>query len=474
MSVHQSTGTASHSTVTECAVVPWERIEYVAAGGERSSRITDVLPDGATVSVEGLAVLFGNPSRELDFAPLSVWDGVERVRTLRPWRSSVDEDVPDLLAAFDAAVLRAMGDAEVVGVSISGGLDSLLVTYRAARLARESGRRIVVAVLDMEDDRGVTCGEAVAGQLAALDIDAELIVLPEAGQGGRTPAWSPLGPREDALPEANLRIAEALEGAGAQRILNGSGSDELLHVGLFITPLLLAAGRRRAVPAYLRDLKPYSGLLGYARETAALAAPRMSLDRSFTVALSLMFPGVHSSVPDGVLTPRLREVVTRVQRDWIEQERRLFEAHDFCWQDYSALHAICPQSIIPAATDLPVYFPFQDPGFAAAAESLPLHRRYDETLAHPYHRMKSQVVSMFPAEVRPALPTRKQTFSLALSRAARVQAESFELSVAAGLLDPGCLPVLAEHDDLVAIAAAVEDWLAGAVKQGYRVEGVTP
>ncbi len=85
------------------------------------------------VDVAGLARLFTGPGLYGEFAPSSYWTGVELV-----WPPPDPQPAP-LTEVFSTAVAELCGDADTVGVKLSGSLDSLAALVHVAALRQRGG-----------------------------------------------------------------------------------------------------------------------------------------------------------------------------------------------------------------------------------------------------------------------------------------------------------------------------------------------
>ncbi|KWX10276.1 hypothetical protein TR74_04580, partial [Carbonactinospora thermoautotrophica] len=180
------------------------------------------------VDVAALALLFAPPALYGEFVPRPPWRGVERIRTVPV---PAPEPVP-LGEAFTSAVATLAADVEVVGVKVSGGLDSLAVLVHAVR--RAEGRTVVAFTADLVDDAGVSAATVVRRLVADLELGCELVVL-DPDRHRAVPRWSPCGPRLDALPAVNAAVSEFAAARGVGVLLSGDGADELLGVPRFAT-----------------------------------------------------------------------------------------------------------------------------------------------------------------------------------------------------------------------------------------------
>jgi len=215
-----------------------------------------------TVDLAALGLLLTPPALLGEFIPCSLWLGVDRIEPalprLRPG---------SLPHAFAAAVADLIADVEVIGVKVSGGLDSLAVLAHVVRIA--SGRRVIAFTTDLTCDAGTSAATVVRRLLIDLDLSVELLVV-DPDHERSEPVWSPVGPRLDALPEVNAATAEIAALLDVGVLLSGDGADELLGVPRFATAHIAA---RFGLSAAMRDVRDvaHSGP-GLAGEVAAAVA----------------------------------------------------------------------------------------------------------------------------------------------------------------------------------------------------------
>ncbi|ALL79374.1 hypothetical protein AD006_29255 (plasmid) [Pseudonocardia sp. EC080610-09] len=172
-----------------------------------------------TIDMDAVALLFAPPALYSEFYP---WQGASLAEL--PAGSPGRE--PGLGPAFRRAVARAVDDAAVIGVSFSGGMDSLAVLAEACRQAR--GRRVVAFTIDLVDDRGRLASDTATALITRLGLTCELQIVDTTDR--RKVAWSPIGPRLDALPQLNAAVAHRAAAAGCEVLLSGDGADETLEV----------------------------------------------------------------------------------------------------------------------------------------------------------------------------------------------------------------------------------------------------
>lgn len=377
--------------------------------------------------------------------------------------STVVDD--SLRQAFDASIAHVIGDAGIVGVQLSGGLDSLAVLLGLGRVAPE--RRIVCYTLDLVDDRGGRTGHTVPELLRGLGVDAELRIVTPPDSAAPT-RWSPAGPRLEALPGGTAEVSRIAGADGVDVLLSGDGADELLGTPRFAGALVARSRGSRAAVRYMRDCHRHDpGLWGEALAGLSALLPRGAAQSLYC---AVGWPDWCDDQAGGVISPRFREVARGWTREWV---RGQCDGQDLrgpaAWARADAHHSLWPHDAIPAAGEVPEQSPFlAEPFFGRAVDIAP-HHRYDARLPHRYWRMKSTVLALMPEARRAALPPRKQYFGTALSARA-AQRRDAPLCVASGLVDADALRRANVATRLT--VDAVETWLEGAVRVGAIVAGV--
>src|SRR5207244_873446 len=140
-----------------------------------------------------------------------------------------------------------IGDASVVAVSLSGGLDSFAVLDAVSRQASRE-RRLVAVVGDLVDDQGRSSAALAQSWIDRAGIDCELQIVP--GNHREPIQWRPQGPCFAAHAELASAISVAAAAADATILLTGDGSDELLGAPRF---LLASLPGLRSRARYARD-----------------------------------------------------------------------------------------------------------------------------------------------------------------------------------------------------------------------------
>ncbi|MEV1294886.1 asparagine synthase-related protein [Pseudonocardia sp. NPDC049635] len=408
-----------------------------------------------TIDREALALLFAPPVLYGEFYP---WQGASLAEP--PARCSTGPGA-GLGPAFGRAVARAAADAAVIGVSFSGGMDSLAVLAEACRQAR--GRRVVAFTIALVDDHGRAAADVAAALITQLGLRCEVQVVDTTETAAV--AWSPIGPRLDALPQLNAALAARAAATGCEVLLSGDGADEVLEVPRFATCELLTARGPRAALRYLGDRGRGSVLVDEAAAVLARAVPQRAGARMYwgaTWATTLGAP-----VP-AVVADRFRARVQDWSTRWLAGHLDRCREHR-SWAARFAHDAIWPHAPLLDAGAIPERSPFLDAEVLTAAAALTPAHRYDPDLPTPYQRNKAAVVSLIEPDHRPMLPPAKQYFQTALG--ALIEPCQPRLLTAAGVIDPAGLDTA---DTAVAMTVtATETWLRDALARGARLPGVT-
>lgn len=421
-----------------------------------------VAGNAPVADLAALARLFTSPVLSGEFTPGAFWRGVQLDWPLPEQRPACGS----LLSIFADSVAELCAGAGTVGVKFSGGLDSLAVLCHLAEL--RPARRLVAYCVDLTDYQGRSSVEVARGLLermrGATGNAVELVAVDPAECTG-TPAWSPHGPRLDALPTVNAAIATRTAADEVELLLRGDGADELLGVPSYATMPVIAAHGLRGGCRYLTDFR-HSGA-GWAGEALAVAAdrfPRRTRARWYWAAT---WPDWCTSTVSPVVCGPLRAQAETFAAGWISDRLAEHVRHRRRWAAADAADAFWPRAHVPPAGTVPEVSPFLSDSVVATARAMSLAARYNPRLPSAYQRYKAAVVALLPAWVRSALPPQKQYFTRALARAHAGELAA-PCAAAAGLLDPDALAACTDTATRMT-AAAMEAWLAGAHAAGYHV-----
>lgn len=409
-----------------------------------------------------MARLFTSPGLCGEFTPSSFFTGVDLVW---PGVEPVPVEVP-LRSVFADAITELCGDAPTVGVSLSGGLDSMAVLVHV--LALHPRRQVIAFVADLVDDTGLRVVLLVNRLLAGLDLaDRVAVVAVDPACCSIMPPWSPYGPRLDALPAVNATVAQLADERGVAVLLSGDGADELLAAPRFATMSVLRRFGFSGARRYLTDMTASGpGLAGELAAMASLGLPAALRIRLYWAA---NWPEWSPPAVSTVLAQSRRHAAGAWARTWVECALRSHLAAGHSWAEADAVDAWWPRTYQPPAGSVPEASPFLHGDVVAAALALPLAARYDPTGPSVYHRVKAQVVELFPPHMRRLLPDRKRTYRRAL-RASVSGPCATPIAANVGLLDPDA--ITRETDTATRMMVlAVEAWLAGAQVAGISLTG---
>ncbi|HEY8472693.1 MAG TPA: asparagine synthase-related protein [Natronosporangium sp.] len=415
----------------------------------------------AIVDLAGLARLFATPVLLGEFAPSSYWRGVELVW---PHPQPASSDGGDLVEAFAAAVARSVGDADQVAVLLSGGIDSLAVLWHV--LALDAVRQVHAFTANLVDDTRASAAAVVARLLDDLGLSNRVTLhIVEPDRCLATPAWSPYGPRLDALPAVNATIARLAAQVGANVMLSGSGADELMSAPRYAVAEVAALHGRRAARQYVSDIAGAGH--GRTGEYAALAMRFLPGDLRTRAYAAVTWPEWCAPLVSPVVAPRWRDDALTWARQWVAD---VLDGHTIAqrtWAMAFARDCWWPRAYLPPAGPVAEGSPFCDRDFVAAVCAKPLGERYDPVGRSPYLRVKGMVAALFPPDVRAKLPVAKRYYTGALARAYAGPAAA-PTAAAVGLLDPTAVAAT-ECVATKMTTAAVEAWLSGAVAAGADV-----
>ncbi|MGH3855489.1 MAG: asparagine synthase-related protein [Pseudonocardiaceae bacterium] len=406
---------------------------------------------GETVSLRRLALWLAPPAVYGEFGPARPWQGAEimSLRRTAPWPEPSPAGPAQLAVAFEAAIRELVNGHDVCAVSVSGGLDSLVVLVRLCQIFEGTGRRVVGVCAEMTDDCGLSNVSVLERLLRDLRLDCELLVVRRHESPDAAPAWSPDGPRLDALPEVNRLVCARAAAAGATLVLHGSGADELLASTRFLLRRFLRVSDWASAARYCGDTVFRSAGAALS-EGVALVAPWLPGRPRALAYLAAECPYLAIASVPRFVGVRYRDVVTQWTDGWIDG---LVSWHRDCHADWAAM----------AAWDL---IPFETLRVRGAARAVALHYRYDGCAEFAYWRAKRLIVELFPERGRHVLPRYKQTFAAELSRIEppRVAPVCTRL----GLVDQ---PELVEEEDSLFLArvAAVEEWISRAERMNYDI-----
>lgn len=430
----------------------------------------DLIDGRLRFSLAKLARNLDNPFLEAEFPPPCPWLDVSRVDSPVPPVPADSSSVSDLRDAFQTAIRGCVGDADVVAVMYSGGLDSTSVLVQAAEICKADGRRLLALVWNLDDQFGVPTGQLAHRQLKAMQVDCELHVLPVDWRSLPEPEWSPGGIRLDYYTRLHRAMVDRAVEAGAEVLLTGVGGDEVLAAWQFMTPQLAAARRWRELRGYQAGMLKGGSATEVLGELGALAARRLSPERSFDLYSGIAYGSFLQPLPVPVLRPDYRGIVREEAVRWRRDRLELFVDRGQTWADASLWDSVYPLAYAAHPTGVPIYeaSPFLEPGFIEFALGLPLVDRFHYSDAPPYHWYKPLHFGLLPTAYRAVAPQYKQSYSHIFREYQLDVIPDGELeSVRLGLVEPRDKRDLDRiHTRLPAALRNVEVWIRGALAYG--------
>jgi asparagine synthase (glutamine-hydrolysing) len=411
-----------------------------------------------------LALMFSAVSMVGEFQPTSVWDNSQKVWS---WKrpSYVGTSIQELRLAFHRAVIESVGDASVVAVSFSGGLDSLAILKETSKYCSLSGRRCVAITADVRDDCGDGAFETAQCLIHDLRLNCEHVrIAPEAAVN--PPLWTPVGPRLEAMPNLVRAISDVARMAGAQIILSGDGADELLGTPRY---LIGAFCKSFDKPRTIRFLKivAHGGWNAVRLEFIALMTNLVPTRKAKALLYwAANWPDLCSLAPPNLLSAELAASTNEWQRKWVT-DRITQHADNFTsWAEADAWDNVCPMDRLPDAGGVHEACPFLNNNFVEAAQSIPLECRFEPRFESVYHAQKGLVVSLIDQQDISHLPKSKQIFSCSILGQASDQDWPVH-AIEVGLLSPDALRDCYDMKLRLRIRA-VEEWIKEARFRGYK------
>lgn len=445
--------------------------DFVADDGRRGAHPLELADDHRSFSLLRLAKNLANPFLDAEFPPDCPWVGVRRFDVEPVLSRPGSTPVEQLPALFGDAVERCVGDAGTVAVMFSGGLDSASVLVHADQLCRRSGRRLIAFVWNLTDQFGVPTGQLAHRQIAALQIECDLVVMDTDWRELPDPKWSPHGPRLDYYTRLHHAMTERLIADGADVLLTGIGGDEVLGAWQFMTPDLVTARAWRKARAYLKGFAIGDDGVTVLAELLALGRRLTPVDTYFDLYCGFGFTHRLRPLPQPILQPDYDDAVRELAAGWLRERRAEFRHRDQTWADASLYDSIYPlaHAAHPAGSPLRELSPFLDQEFIRLATGLPLTSRFHAE-GPAYHWYKNLHRRLLPVAYFDVAPTYKQSYSHIFREYQLDTMPAGDLAcVDLGLVVPHDLRDLETlHPRLPAAVRNVELWLRGALDSGGR------
>ncbi|MEA2494335.1 MAG: hypothetical protein QOJ29_2246 [Thermoleophilaceae bacterium] len=318
----------------------------------------------------------------------------------------------------------------------------------------------------MVDDRGESNIDVIERLLPTLGLKSQLHVITRSEDLTESHEWRSSGPHLDSLPATNLSIARVARDNGATVVLTGNGADELLASTRYLAGALVRQLDIRALRQYLADTVGVTSK-AIPWEMFGMISPFLPRRLRAWLFVAGAWAELYESRSPSILVPQLRGEAERWSARFLDSIRTVHLAHP-CWSVMDAWDAMFPAPDLPQPGLLPWVNPFREPEFVQAAQRLPMVGRYDALATTPYWRAKRQVLDLIPARLHCHLPSAKATFAGELRGHHLSMPREAPSCARVGLVDPAAL--LSCNDPMVlSRTAAVEQWLAEAVRQGHTI-----
>jgi hypothetical protein len=421
-------------------------------------------------SLAKLAINLENPFLEAEFPPPCPWESVSRLESTVQPPPPGSSDTDQLTERFRAAVAECIGDAGVVAVMWSGGLDSTSVLVHADALCRRDGRRLLALVWNLDDQFGVPTGQLAHRQLAALDIRCELRVMPVDWRRLPEPDWTPAGVRLDYYTRLHRAMIDLAVAEGAGVLLTGVGGDEVLAAWQFMTPQLLRGRRWRDLRGYLHGFRLAGSSTETMGEAAAVLARIVPRSAAFTMYSAISYADWLRPRPMSVLREEYQPGVRDAARDWFQRRHQLFIDRRQTLAAASVWDSVYPLAFAahPPGGPIPERSPFLSASFIRYGLGLPETERFGYDTDVPYHWYKRLHLKLLPEAYRSVAPRYKQSYSHIFREYQLDMLPDRRLAIAElGLIHAMDKRDLARvHVRLPAAVRNVEQWVRGALAMG--------
>jgi len=427
--------------------------------------VQQLVSDDDHIDASLLALWLSWPSIVGEFDPASLnVDGMPLVGE----SSGRGGEYQNIRHALSASIEGCISTHEVIGVSLSGGLDSLAVLTEACKIARTDDRKIIAITAEMTDDQGKSNVPIIERLLADFGLQSDLHVSSTDQLPRGTVNWDRAGPRLDALPTVNLALSELAADAGCTLLLGGNGADEVLGTGRYLFRNLILNRKWKDVLSYWHDTVQ-TDLSALKHELLALGSPILPKQLRMLAYLASSSPELCRPTPPEVVGRRYRKPVQAWTQSWLNGLVDHHVRSNTSWASMEAWDAVFPLHRLPSAGPIPLVHPFLEESFLRAVESIPLVSRYNSDLAFAYWRQKALIVDLFPAALRPRLPHFKQTFRADLAHRFDLARREITVLTTTGILDSQAWH--RESDPgVVHRVNAMNTWLDEAVRRGFTFD----
>lgn len=447
----------AHCASQEFSLIP----QFISSDGRIGNDCLELTGGSPRFSLKKLSLFLTKPSLYGEFMPNCPWEGVQLIRRKIPWPEKTST-VVDLKACFTKSVQACIGDARVVAVLFSGGLDSTAVLLHADAICRRLGLKLIAITADLVSDRHSRAVNVAKQLIEALEIRCDLgLVSSDTKEDLPFPTWSPIGPRLDAMPRLNRAMNDLARDMGAEVVLTGSGADELLGSGRFLLRNFLRSGRFRGAWSYLKYVAE-GGWVGLVLEGLGLLPALLPRRLVAPLYWAINWKDLIFNEAASLLAEPYRSYAIDWSETWVRDQLRLHPALTGDWAVADAWDSLFPHDLHLPAGSLDEHSPFLTPLFLQTAMRIPLDRRFEEAGTSSYHRRKALVMALIDPRFHGRLPDRKEIFSGAFQSYQEGAASDCRRAVELGLFDP-CVVVGARRDAvLLHVAASIEAWIIGA------------
>jgi asparagine synthase (glutamine-hydrolysing) len=209
----------------------------------------------------------------LTVSPSGVRGRVRIPFDVRPQRTTSKRDLgEELRRHLLAAVARAIGDAQVVGVSVSGGIDSSGLLALAATVARSSSRRVLAFSIPVVPFRARDDRPHLRAVCEALGIEPVFLKPMDCRDALLKTFVLDLAPATWPSATLQVSISRLARERGAERILTGIGGDIVFGGDDSLFANRVRQGHALSALRLLARLKG-SGLAAYGRIVELLIKP---------------------------------------------------------------------------------------------------------------------------------------------------------------------------------------------------------